>query len=329
MDRRVPLRKRLRTIRPFVSDCIESMVEQQDPTKDSAEKPPPPPPPNLEGSEEVLSGTTDSSPRKPPPVGSPPVRFPRPPGKDQGESEPLQGDSPGVLGGNIGSSLVALKQSVKSLKEYVRNLERSSDLRHNEIQKKLDALIEKSTSGPPWVPQGYGYSGTGGYQWPFGQPGTLTNPGDPKDSTTEPEASSASRAPTPPKSNTSSASNARRSDTGGGRGPGRGGRTGGRGGRGTPGKKSSGKPASNTRDPSTELGKGSTKRSAFRKARKGIKDCWEADDDTYLGRLKTLARLQVKWECDTNHALGPLKDELEEVEHHYGIALEEIRNEAL
>lgn len=77
--------------------------------------------------------------------------------------------------------------------------------------------------------------------------------------------------------------------------------------------------------PQDEYGSGSTKRTAFRKARKGIRDAWDAEDDSYLARLGVLARLQVRWGLDSKNALGPLKDDLGNIEAEYNLVLEELR----
>jgi hypothetical protein len=103
---------------------------------------------------------------------------------------------------------------------------------------------------------------------------------------------------------------------------GRGGRGNGRGGRGsteTP------RVSSNARDPDTETGKGSTKRNAFRKARKGVADTFSGDFPTYFGALARLARLQIRWSVDTSHALGDLPTLYEDVLRDYEDVLTEIR----
>jgi hypothetical protein len=91
------------------------------------------------------------------------------------------------------------------------------------------------------------------------------------------------------------------------------------GGRGTP------RVPKNSRDPESETGNGMTKRTAFRKARKGISDCWNSDDNAWIGRLETLARLQLRWGSDTKTSLGKLADTCDGILEEYDRIHKEVQ----
>lgn len=70
----------------------------------------------------------------------------------------------------------------------------------------------------------------------------------------------------------------------------------------------------NARDPKGETGSGSTKRAAFRKARKGIRNAASSFEwPVFRSALGVLARLQVRWGSSTAVSLGELPRELVEL----------------